>query len=120
MIERITDLPDNVLGFTARGKVTAKDYETVLVPAVEEAIAARHKIRFLYHLGPELSGFEAGALWDDAKVGLKHPTSWERVAIVTDTEWIRVATKVFGFAIPGEVRVFGNAEMPAAREWLSS
>ena len=120
MIERIPDLPESVLGFTARGQVSAKDYESVLVPAVEAAIAKQHKVRLLYHLGPELSGFEAGALWDDAKVGLKHPTAWERVAVVTDTEWIRVATKVFGFAIPGEVRVFKNAEMAAAREWIGA
>lgn len=118
MLERIPDLPDNILGIAARGKVTAKDYEAVLIPAVEAAIAARHKIRFLYHLGPEFSGFEAGALWDDAKIGLKHVTAWERVAIVTDTEWIRVAVKVFGFTIPGEVRVYKGAEMAAAREWL--
>jgi SpoIIAA-like len=120
MIERISDLPDTVLGFAAKGKVTAEDYESVLVPAVEAAIAERHKIRLLYQLGPDLSGFEAGALWDDAKVGLRHATAWERVAVVTDVEWIRVATKVFGFAIPGEVRVFRNGEMAAAREWLSA
>ena len=30
MIEKIADLPGNVLGFTASGKVTADDYESVL------------------------------------------------------------------------------------------
>ena len=35
MIKTIKDLPSNVLGFEASGAVTGKDYESVLVPAVE-------------------------------------------------------------------------------------
>jgi len=39
--------------------------------------------------------------------------------VVTDTEWIRSGVKVFGFVIPGDVRVFGNDELSAAKEWVS-
>ena len=35
MIEKIPDLPDSVLGFTAKGTVTEDDYESVIIPAVE-------------------------------------------------------------------------------------
>jgi hypothetical protein len=35
MIEIINDLPQNVEGFHATGKVTKEDYEKVLMPAVE-------------------------------------------------------------------------------------
>ena len=45
--------------------------------------------------------------------------AWERIAVVTDVDWIRTATKAFGFAMPGEVRVFSNAELGAARDWLT-
>ena len=31
MIERIPGLPENVLGFAAKGTVTADDYESVLI-----------------------------------------------------------------------------------------
>ena len=41
MIERIPNLPDNVLGFTATGIVTASDYESVIVPAVEAMFSRR-------------------------------------------------------------------------------
>lgn len=119
MIERIAELPENVLGFTAKGTVTAADYETVLVPAVEASLAQRPRVRLLYHLGSEFSGFEAGALWDDAKVGLRHLGAWERIALVTDVEWIRIATKALGFAMPGQVRVFSDGELAAAKAWLS-
>ena len=36
MIEKIPHLPDNVLGFTAKGTVTVNDYESIIIPAVEE------------------------------------------------------------------------------------
>jgi hypothetical protein len=39
MIETMTGFPDGVPGFDATGKVTGKDYETVLVPAVEDMLS---------------------------------------------------------------------------------
>ena len=119
MIERIPGLPENVLGFAASGRVTADDYESVLIPAVESVLARREKVRFLYHIGKDCSGFEAGAMWDDAKIGLRHLASWERVAVVTDIEWIRAAVKVFGILMPGHVRVFHDGELDQATGWVS-
>jgi hypothetical protein len=119
MIERVPNLPNDVLGFTVKGTVTAKDYESVIIPAVEAQFARKKKVRFLYHLGEGFSGFDAGAVWDDTKLGLKHLTGWERIAVVSDVEWVRAAVKVFGFAIPGQVRVFHNREMDQATRWIS-
>jgi hypothetical protein len=119
MVEQIPDLPEGVLGFTARGTVTAADYESVIVPAVEALFSRRSKACFLYHLGDEFSGFEAAALWDDAKVGLKHLAGWERLAVVSDVEWIRAAVKVFAVAMPGEIRVFHDRELAEATRWVS-
>jgi hypothetical protein len=119
MIEQISDLPRNVLGFTAKGTVTADDYESVMIPAVEELIAREGKARFLYHLGEGFSGFEAAAIWDDAKLGMSHLTVWERMALVSDVEWIRGAVKIFAFAIPGHIRVFRNDQLAEAKQWVS-
>ncbi len=80
MIEKIPDLPDNVVGFTAKGTVTANDYESVIIPEVEAMFARQGKVRFLYHLGEEFTGLEPAAAWDDTKLGLKHLTGWEKVA----------------------------------------
>ena len=119
MIESIPDLPDNVLGFSASGTVTARDYEALIIPAVEAMFARHDKIRLLYHLGPDVTGFEAAAMWDDARVGLRHFSGWERIAVVSDVDWIRGAMRLFGLAMPGEVRVFQNAELAAATRWIS-
>jgi len=119
MVEQIPNLPDNVLGFTAKGTVTANDYDSVIIPAVEALFSRQSKVRFLYHLGQDFSGFEAAAMWDDTKLGLKHLGGWERMAVVSDVEWVRAAVKVFGLAIPGHVRVFHNRELAEATRWIA-
>lgn len=118
MLEKIPNLPDNALGFSAKGTVTSKDYEVTIIPAVEALFSRYEKVRFLYHLGEEFSGFEAGAMWDDTKLGLKHFSGWERMAVVSDVEWIRAAIKIFGLALPGRVRVFPNNELAEAVQWI--
>lgn len=120
MIELMSDLPADVLGLAASGEVTAQDYETVVIPAVEDALKLHEKIRLLYYIGPEWTGFTAGAMWDDAKVGLAHRAAWEKVAVVTDVPWIHAGVKYFGFTIPGEVKLFGNGELAAAKAWVVS
>jgi SpoIIAA-like len=119
MVEPIPNLPENVLGFTAKGAVTANDYETIIIPAVEALFSRHGKVRFLYHLGEDFSGFEAAAMWDDAKLGLKHLTGWERMAVVSDVEWIRAAIRLFALAMPGHVRVFHDRELAEATSWIS-
>lgn len=118
MIELMTDLPDRVLGLRARGEVSAQDYKTVLVPAIEEKLTKHKRARLLYVLGDDFDGYTGGAAWEDAKVGMKHLTAFERVAVVTDVDWIEKMIKAFGFVMPGEVRVFDDDDLDEARLWI--
>lgn len=117
MLKPIPNLPENALGFSAHA-VTGTDYEDVLIPAVEEKLAKFQKIRFLYHMGEGFTGYDVAAMWNDAKIGLKHLRSWERCAIVIDVEWIRITTKAFGFIFPGKFRLFHNHEFQTAFDWI--
>lgn len=119
MIEMIADLPDNVVGFSAAGKLTAEDYENVLIPAVEAAFDRHDRVRLLYHLGENFDGFEPGAAWDDMKVGLRHLRGWERIALVTDLDWLRNTLRAFAVVMPGELRVFDNQQMQQAIDWVT-
>lgn len=119
MIENIPGLPGNVLGFSAKGRVTATDYESVIFPRVEAQFRRYPTNRFLYHLGDQCSGFEGKALWDDIKPGLEHFHGWERMAIVSDVEWIRSAVRILALVMPGEFRVFHNCELDEAKHWIS-
>jgi hypothetical protein len=117
-MERLPDLPGNVVGIRAVGDIEDDDYEDVLIPAVEAALEGRDKIRLLYVLGPEFEGYENDAVWEDAKFGAHHLFDFERVAVVTDVTWISRGVRWFAFAIPGKVKVFPDAALDDARAWI--
>jgi hypothetical protein len=119
VIELTTGLPDGVVGLEAVGEVTSEDYATVAVPAVEQALATHEKIRLLHVLDERFAGYSDGGLLDDAKLGLAHPRSWERIAVVTDRRSIRRLVKAAGWSIPGEMKLFSNAARAEAEAWVS-
>ena len=119
MIETIEGLPENVLGFKAVGTVTGDDYETVIIPAVLAMAERLHHVRMLYVLGPEFEGFDAKAMLEDAMLGVSRYTSWQRVAIVTDVSWMRLAVQAMHFVLPGHFRLFDVADVQAAKDWLA-
>ena len=120
MIDRLPNLPDGVLGFTASGQVTANDYEAVVIPAIESQIKERGTVRLLYQIGPAFKGFTAGAMWDDAKVGMKHLKAWEKIAVVTDVDWISGAIGIFRYAMPCPVKVFSSRQYAEAVDWITA
>jgi hypothetical protein len=117
LMQRLSGFPANVLAFACRGRVTKKDYETVFTPAVDAVAKEHHAIRLYYEIGRGFAGFEPGALWQDFRVGLEHLWRWDRIAIVTDLDWIRYTVEALRFLLPGHVRVYTTAETAAAREW---
>ena len=119
MLTIINDLPDNVLGVSGEGKITGKDYETVLIPAIAEKFKTNKKLRMLYHLGVGFTGFDLSAMLDDAKMGMKHLSAWDRIALVSDHEMINTFAKFFGHMLSCELRIFKNAEMGEAKKWIS-
>lgn len=120
MIELIPSLPENVIGFVAKGEVTRKDYVEVLEPAVADVLKSHDKVRILYVLGKDFTGFSGGAAWEDGKLGMGHLSKWEKIAVVSDQPWIRHATNALGYMIPGKVRTFTVAEEADASEWITS
>lgn len=119
MIRLVDGLPDNVVGFEAVGEVRAGDYDSVFEPAIAAALAKNDKIRVLYVLGDEFDGYSGGAMWEDTKIGVSRLSHWERIAVVTDHGLYSDGIKAFGWMIPGDVRVFGNADIDAAKAWIA-
>lgn len=68
-------------------------------------------MRLLDVLGEAFDSCTGAAVWEDTKVGLKHFTRFERIAVVTHVDRIRNSVEVFGFALPSEVRVYENDEL---------
>jgi len=119
MLRILDDFPDNVLAVSAEAKITGSDYETILIPAIEEKLKAHKKIRMLYDLGSSFTGFELSAMLDDAKMGMKHLSAWDRIALVSDHEMINVFAKFFGHMLSCELRIYKNAEFEEAKKWIS-
>ena len=120
MLALIPGLPSNVVGVEAYGKVTAEDYERLLVPAVDAARVASPEgnVRVLYVLYDFL-GYPAGAIWEDTFV-LGRFRSWERFAVVCDADWLRTSLRAFAWMMPGEVRAFEPDDLDDARAWITA
>jgi SpoIIAA-like len=117
MIKELRDLPEGVIGFEASGKLTAEDYRDVVLPVLQRAAAAG-EVRFVIVM-PEFHGMSGGALWQDLKVGVEHLRAWKRIALVTDIDWMRYATELFGWMTPGEVKVFRLEQRDEAIAWAA-
>ena len=118
MMERIPDLPDNVLGFRASGAVSGDDYKNVVVPAVEAASKTNAALRLLYVIPNDCTGFSAESMWDDTKVVLGHVKQLEKVALVSDQEWLRDSVRLLGQLVPGELKAFPMEEEASAGAWV--
>ena len=120
MIEQLRGFPENVVAFAARGQVTKADYVSTLVPAVEQAVARHDRLRLYYELGSDFASMDAEAFVEDFKIGMHHLNRWERVAVVTDVQWITHAISLFGFLLPGAIKVFATTDADQARAWVAS
>jgi hypothetical protein len=120
MIRLLDDMPAGVLGLEAVDDVEKEDYENVIVPAVSAAIAEHGKVRLVYVLGTEFDDYEGEAVWEDLKLGARHPASFERMAIVTDARWAGPAVKLFSVVWPGQARAFPLAELESAKRWAAA
>ncbi|MDJ0600839.1 MAG: STAS/SEC14 domain-containing protein [Crocosphaera sp.] len=119
MINFLTVKNDLVLALEAEGKVTGDDYQSVIIPAVEDKLRQYKKIRLLYEIGNHFSGFDLKAVWEDFKLGITHWRDFEKIALVSDIQWIRIISKLIGVILPYPVHVFHNNQLIQAEEWVS-
>jgi len=113
-IERTDD--DFFLSLKAIGKLTHDDYLTI-TPMIESALEGvdHPKIKAIFD-GTELEGWELRAAWDDFKIGLKHGSEFDRIAIYGNKRWQEIGAKVGSWFMSGEVKYFENRD--DALEWL--
>jgi hypothetical protein len=119
MMELMKSGAENVVAVRASGKITKDDYLSVIVPAADAAFSKFDKIRVLYVV-EDGAEYAAGAMFEDALMGAKHLRGWERIAVVTDLDWMRKAITGFQFLMPCPVKIFANAELKDAEIWIQS
>ena len=111
-------LPDHVIGIRITDKLRAEDYETQLIPLVNGKLENHQKLDLLCCIEGEWKGMEAGAVWQDLRLGLGKIGHWARMAVVTDIKWMENVIKLFRLFSPGELRHFNSVDYEVAREWV--
>jgi len=118
MIKKIDRLADGIIGFHASGVVTKEDYVDTIVPTVEKALAQHDKISVLYVIDDDFDHYAWQAMIEDGKIGFKHPFGWDKIALVTDVDWMINAVKYMGPLIPFNIKRYPMCELESAKKWL--
>jgi len=118
MIEVLPDSEGNILILKAVSKLTDKDYKEVLIPRLESIIHAYGKARLLLDMGDKFHGWEAEALWDDARFGLTHRNDFEKMGVIGGPKWVEWGLKLAAMIMSGEIRSYAPLERPEAMRWI--
>lgn len=117
MISIINDAPENVAAFNATGEVTRADFENLVIPHVKSKVDQYNELNYLLYIDTDLDNFTMGAWLQDALLGIKNITKWNRAAIVTDKEGVQNFTDIFSVIMPGEFKSFPKENLYNALYW---
>lgn len=120
MITIIPEAPENVAAFNATGEVTREDFENLVLPRVKAKIEQFGELNYLMYLDTDLDNFTAGAWLEDALLGLKNLTKWNRAAILTDNQNVQNFTEIFSVLMPGEFKSFPKGNLYNAMYWCKN
>jgi SpoIIAA-like len=120
MLRRIADMPGGTIGYEAVGEVDDDDWEDTVEPVLRREIAEGRNVRLLYLIGPGARGVEGDAVKADTGFRARHASSFDRVAVVSDEDWVRPALRALSFLMPGKAKGFRVRELAEAKGWLAA
>ena len=106
----------NVVLLRVSGKLTTDDYE-IFVPELEKWIERHGKIRILFDM-VEFHGWTVSAAWEDLKLGFKHFSDIERIAMIGDKAWEHGMAAFCKPFTKAKVRYFDRADAEDAKAWI--
>ena len=118
MFQVLEESSGNFIALKALGKITAKDYDT-LVPCLEMAIEWEGPL-YLFCDMTEFSGMEIAAMWRDLRFGIGHSRDFHRLAVVSGRKWMQWCIRLTAPLFKTEIICFGPGQAGEARAWLSS
>ena len=117
MITMHSATDQNTLVLEATGTLTTTDYEGAFIPLVKGMLTEHGSINLVLHLDPYFQGWEAGALWEDAKFGLEQRHNFKRLALVGGPTWAQWMAKVGTSFMSGRFKIFDPEALEAAIAW---
>jgi hypothetical protein len=119
MLKLINDLPPHIIGIHAFADVSAAEYESMLIPLLDNQLKTNKNICFILILETDIKNFEAGAWCGSVKLGFKYFFKWKRVAVVSDQKGVHGYSDLFKYIIPGKYRTFPLDELDKALRWVA-
>jgi hypothetical protein len=114
-IDRVGD--DFFISMRVQGKLTHEDYARI-TPMLDAALnEVDHPKANVLLDATEFEGWELRAAWDDFKLGLKHGSDFNKIAIVGDKHWQQWAAKIGSWFISGDACYFND--FAEALSWLN-
>jgi len=120
MIKNITTGYQNLVAFEFQGEVSKADFDSVIMPAVNDLVENYDELNLVYYINTELKNFDVGAWWQDAMLGLKNITKWHKAAIVTENSAVQKFTELFGIIMPGSFKAFDKEQLQEAIDWAAN
>ncbi|OBG36317.1 hypothetical protein A5672_19855 [Mycobacterium alsense] len=121
MIELLPDMPEGVTGVRVSGRLGGDELRR-LRPELEALLRAGD-IRIVEVIASDYEGFGPGGLVEDIKLGLgavlPHHSSFRRIAVVSDKDWVGHVLHALAWMMPGELAVFRLDEFDRAKQWAA-
>lgn len=116
-MEHITFENGKALGYVIPGEITDSDLN-VMNKDIEEKLKAYEKVRLYLEL-TDFEGYESlKTFWHDLKKTLGHFNDFERIAIVTDKDWLEWAVKLTDMVNKADIRAFEFEDRAYAQQWI--
>lgn len=120
MIALLNDLPDHVVGARLTAPAAGDEFDRIVRPRLADVLSRYRKVNVLIELpdGPEA---EAGIkrLLQGGGLGIDDLRQFDRLALVSDLDWLKRKLSLFGLFAPCSVKRFSETDLPAARRWVS-
>ncbi|MHA3022834.1 STAS/SEC14 domain-containing protein [Mycobacterium sp. BMJ-28] len=121
MIEVLPDMPQGVIGIRVSGRLLGADLREFR-PTMQGLLKERD-IRIVEVIAPDYEGFGPGGLVEDLKLGfgelLHHHSSFRRIAVVSDKDWVAHTLHALAWMVPGELAIFKLDELEQAKAWAA-
>jgi len=119
MVELLNDFPPYVAAYKATGHVHKDEYEQVVMARINEVAAQYEKINFLVLMDTDVWDYSFGSLVDYVKMTFEHFKQWNRLAIISNEQWLGKIYEVFGGLVYGKVKSFELNQYEEAKQWVS-
>ncbi|MDM8176486.1 MULTISPECIES: STAS/SEC14 domain-containing protein [Olivibacter] len=120
MLALMDNFPPHVVAYRAQGKVNGEEYKEIVVQRIAEVAKAYPQINFIVLLETGFEDYSLQALLEYIKVSFEHFSKWNRMAIVSDQQWVRKIYDILSPLVHGEIRTYRLEDQQIACEWVSA